>query len=115
MKNCVPVIVTHLVAFLLALIGEAHNIALLELVQTIPIPGVRGHMDHISMSIHGRTHTLLSLENSLISIEQPVGQIHAIFYALTKLWSHRHMVSVHFHVAAHCQECAIDACPNRGR
>jgi DNA-binding beta-propeller fold protein YncE len=46
--------VMYLFAFLLALNGKAQSNAPLKLVQTIPMPGVQGRMDHISVDTRGK-------------------------------------------------------------
>jgi hypothetical protein len=52
-KKHAIVLVTYVVAFLLTLNGTAQSNAPLKLVQTIPIPGVQGRMDHISVDVKG--------------------------------------------------------------
>src|SRR3977135_2096688 len=46
--------VVYLFAFLLALNGKAQSNAPLKLVQKIPMPGVQGRMDHLSVDISGK-------------------------------------------------------------
>ena len=46
--------VMYLFAFLLALNGKAQSNAPLKLVQKIPMPGVQGRMDHLSVDISGK-------------------------------------------------------------
>jgi DNA-binding beta-propeller fold protein YncE len=53
-KKHATVLVTYLVAFLLILSAKAQSNAPLKLVQTIPMPGVQGRMDHISVDIKGK-------------------------------------------------------------
>ena len=53
-KQFVTVLVVHLFAFLLALNGKAQGDAPLKLVQKIPMPGVQGRMDHLSVDISGK-------------------------------------------------------------
>src|ERR1700686_884241 len=48
------VFVAYLVAFLLSLNGKAQSNAPLKLVQTIPMPGVQGRMDHITVDVKGK-------------------------------------------------------------
>jgi DNA-binding beta-propeller fold protein YncE len=53
-KQYATVLVVCLFAFLLALNGKAQSNAPLKLVQTIPMPGVQGRMDHITVDIKGK-------------------------------------------------------------
>jgi WD40 repeat protein len=53
-KQYATILITLLVSFLLALNGKAQSNAPLKLVQTIPMPGVQGHMDHISVDVTGK-------------------------------------------------------------
>jgi len=53
-KQFVAVLVVYLFAFLLALNGKAQDNAPLKLVQKIPMPGVQGRMDHLSVDISGK-------------------------------------------------------------
>jgi WD40 repeat protein len=53
-KQFVTMLVVHLFAFLLALNGKAQGDAPLKLVQKIPMPGVQGRMDHLSVDISGK-------------------------------------------------------------
>jgi len=53
-KQFVTVLVVYLFAFLLALNGKAQDNAPLKLVQKIPMPGVHGRMDHLSVDISGK-------------------------------------------------------------
>jgi WD40 repeat protein len=53
-KQHATVFVTFFVAFLLALAANAQSDAPLKLVQTIPLPGVQGRMDHISVDVKGK-------------------------------------------------------------
>jgi WD40 repeat protein len=48
------VLVTYLVTFLLPLNGKAQSDAPLKLVQKIPMPGVQGRMDHMSVDVKGK-------------------------------------------------------------
>jgi len=45
--------VMYLFAFLLALNGKAQSNAPLKLVQKIPMSGVQGRMDHITVDVKG--------------------------------------------------------------
>jgi len=53
-RQCATVVVTSLVTFLLALNGKAQSNAPLKLVQKIPMPGVQGRMDHMSVDVKGK-------------------------------------------------------------
>ena len=53
-KQYAFVFVACLVAFLLSLNGNAQGNAPLKLVQTIPMPGVQGRMDHITVDVPGK-------------------------------------------------------------
>src|SRR5258706_15812993 len=53
-KQFVTVLVVYLFACLLALNGKAQDNAPLKLVQKIPMPGVQGRMDHLSVDISGK-------------------------------------------------------------
>src|ERR1700730_16183920 len=53
-KNCATVAVLYLFAFLTALTGKAQTDAPLKLVQTIPMPGVQGRLDHITVDLKGK-------------------------------------------------------------
>jgi DNA-binding beta-propeller fold protein YncE len=53
-KQYARILVMFLFAFLLAESGKAQGNAPLKLIQTIPMPGVQGHMDHITVDIGGK-------------------------------------------------------------
>jgi WD40 repeat protein len=53
-KQYATVLVACLFAFLPALTGKAQSNAPLKLVQTIPMPGVQGRMDHITVDLKGK-------------------------------------------------------------
>ncbi len=50
-KQYATVLVTYLAAFLLTLNGKAQGNAPLKLVQEIPMPGVHGRMDHMTVDV----------------------------------------------------------------
>jgi DNA-binding beta-propeller fold protein YncE len=53
-KNYATVLLLYLFAFLLALNGKAQGNAPLKLVQKIPMPGVQGRTDHITVDVSGK-------------------------------------------------------------
>jgi WD40 repeat protein len=53
-RQFATVVVTSLVSFLLSLNGKAQSNAPMKLVQTIPMPGVQGRMDHITVDVKGK-------------------------------------------------------------
>src|SRR6266404_5979685 len=53
-KQFVTVLVVYLFAFALALNGKAQDNAPLKLVQKIPMSGVQGRMDHITVDVKGK-------------------------------------------------------------
>ena len=53
-KQFVTMLVVYLFAFALALNGKAQDNAPLKLVQKIPMPGVQGRMDHITVDVKGK-------------------------------------------------------------
>ena len=53
-KQHATVFVTFFVAFLLALTAKAQSYAPLKLVQKIPMPGVQGRTDHITVDVNGK-------------------------------------------------------------
>ena len=53
-KQYASVLATCLVIFLMALNGKAQGNAPLKLVQTIPMPGVQGRTDHMTVDIKGK-------------------------------------------------------------
>jgi len=53
-KQYATVLATCLVVFLLALNGKAQSNAPLKLVQKIPMPGVQGRMDYITVDVKGK-------------------------------------------------------------
>jgi DNA-binding beta-propeller fold protein YncE len=66
MKNWVgPLILSVL---LLTPASRAATTAPLELVQTIPMPGVRGRIDHMSIDLEGRRLFVSALENNTVEV-----------------------------------------------
>jgi len=53
-KQFVTMLVVYLFAFALALNGKAQDNAPLKLVQKIPMSGVQGRMDHITVDVKGK-------------------------------------------------------------
>lgn len=53
-KQYARILVMFLFAILFAASGKAQGNAPLKLIQTIPMPGVQGHMDHITVDIGGK-------------------------------------------------------------
>src|ERR1700676_2591373 len=53
-KRYATALAIYLFAFLLALNGKAQGNAPLKLVQKIPMPGVQGRMDHITVDVKGK-------------------------------------------------------------
>jgi WD40 repeat protein len=53
-KQYATALVTYLAAFLLALNGKAQSNAPLKLIQEIPMPGVQGRMDHMTVDVKGK-------------------------------------------------------------
>src|SRR4030081_2422012 len=67
MKKYLPVYVTALI-FVFAPIFKAQEKELLRLVQTIPMPNVKGRIDHMDVDVNGKRLFVAGLENGSLEV-----------------------------------------------
>jgi DNA-binding beta-propeller fold protein YncE len=68
-KQCATVAAACLVIFLMVIHGKAQGNAPLKLVQTIPLPGVQGRMDHMSVDVKGKRLFVLANGDNQNTVE----------------------------------------------